>query len=88
MGIILPIQSRFDKEMPENSGNAEYRQERELLIAMDEIVIKSDLENPVIRYFLGVAYLNKYISVWGTDKTAPLTSNERFNVQANAVMAL
>ena len=88
MGTILPIQSRFDKEIPENSGNAEYRQERELLIAMDEIVIKSDLENPVIRYFLGVAYLNKYISVWGTDKTAPLTSNERFNVQANAVMAL
>jgi len=88
MATILPIQSRFDKEIPEDFGNAEYRQERELLIATNDIIVQSDLENPVIRYFLDVAYLNKYISVFGTDKSATLTSNERFNVQADAVMAL
>ena len=27
MATILPIQGRFDKEIPEDFGNAEYRQE-------------------------------------------------------------
>jgi len=88
MATILPIQGRFDKEIPEDFGNAEYRQERELLIAINDIIVKSDLEKPVISYLLDVAYLNKYISVFGTDKSANLTSNERINVHANAVMAL
>ena len=88
MATILPIQGRFDKEIPENFGNAEYRAERELLIAIDQIIVKSDLEKPVISYFLDVAYLNKYISVFCTDKSATLTSDERLNVHANAVMAL
>jgi len=93
MATILPIQGRFDKEIPEDFGNedfgnAEYRHERELLIATNDIIIKSDLEKPVISYLLDVAYLNKYISVFGTDKSATLTSNERINVHANAVMAL
>ena len=88
MATILPIQGRFDKDIPENFGNAEYRAERELLIAIDQIIVKSDLEKPVISYFLDVAYLNKYISVFCTDKSATLTSDERLNVHANAVMAL
>jgi len=88
MAIILPTQRVFDKEIPEDFGNAEYRQERELLITIDEIIINADLEIPVILYFLDIAYLNKYISVFGTDKPANLTESERFNVQAGAVMAL
>ncbi len=88
MPTILPIQSVFDKDIPENYGNAEYRQERELLIAINDIIVQSDLEAPVIRYFLDVAYVNKYISVLGTDKPAWLTSNEHDNVFANAVVAL
>ena len=88
MAIILPIQGRFDKDIPEDYGNAEYRQERELLIAINDIIALSDLEDPVIGYFLDVAYVNKYISVWGTDKSPELTSNERLNVHANAVIAL
>jgi len=88
MATILPIQSRFDKEIPEDFGNAEYRQERELLIAINDIIIKSGLEKPVISYLLDVAYLNKYISVFGTGKSANLTNNERGNVHANAVTAL
>jgi len=88
MATILPIQRVFDKEIPENFGNAEYRQERQLLIAIDEIITASGLEYPVIEYFLDVAYLNKYISVFGTGKSAKLTNDERFNVHANAVMAL
>jgi len=88
MPTILPIQRVFDKDIPEDSGNAEYRQERELLIAINDIMVQSDLEYPVIGYFLDVAYVNKYISVFGTDKSAGLTAGERNNVHANAVMAL
>jgi len=88
MATILPIQGRFDKEIPEDFGNAEYRQERKLLIAINDIIIKSGLEKPVISYFLDVAYLNKYISVFGTGKSATLTNKERINVHTNAVMAL
>jgi hypothetical protein len=88
MATILPIQSRFDKDIPQDYGNAEYRQERELLIAINDIIALSDLEHPVIEYFLDVAYLNKFISVLGTGKSAALTGNERLNVHANAVIAL
>ena len=88
MATILAIQGRFDKDIPEDSGNAEYRQERELLIAIDQIITTSGLEYPVIEYFLDDAYANKYISVWGTDKSAELTGNERLNVHINAVIAL
>ena len=88
MATILPIQSVFDKEIPQDSGNCEYRQERELLISINDIIATSGLEYPVIEHFLDVAYVNKYISVFGTDKSPELTSNERFNVHVNAVMAL
>jgi hypothetical protein len=88
MAAILPIQSRFDKDIPADYGNAEYLQERGLLIAINEIIALSDLEHPVIEYFLDIAYLNKCISIWGTGKSAELTSNDRVNVHANAVIAL
>ena len=88
MATMLPIQSRFDKDIPQDYGNAEYLQERELLIAINDILVLSDLERPVIEYFLDVAYVNKYIAVWGTGKSAELTSNERRNVHGNAVIAL
>jgi len=88
MAAILPLQGRFDKEIPQDYGNAEYRQERQLLIAINDILVQSDLEIPVTLYFLDVAYLNKTISVFGTDKSATLTESERFHVQASAVMAL
>jgi len=88
MATILPIQGRFDKDIPEDFGNAEYRQERDLLIAINDIIALGDLEHPVIEYFLDVAYVNKYISVLGTDKSSELTGNERLNVHANAVIAL
>ncbi len=88
MTRILPIQSMFDKEIPEDFGNAEYLQERELLIAINDIIIQSDLENPVIRYFLDAAFVDKYISVFGTDKPAWLTQIEHDNVVANAVIAI
>jgi len=88
MPTILPIQRVFDKDIPEDFGNTEYRQERELLIAINDIIVQSDLEYPVTGHFLDVAYVNKYISVLGTGKSAKLTSNERINVHAHAVMAL
>ncbi|MHC4756912.1 MAG: hypothetical protein ACYTBP_17450 [Planctomycetota bacterium] len=87
MATIVPIQGRFDKEIPDVFGNAEYRQERQLLITIHDILVQSDLEDPVIRYFLDVAYVNKFISVWGTGKSARLTRTERDAVRANAVLA-
>ena len=88
MHTILPIQSRFDKAIPDNFGNAEYRAERELLIAIDHIITNSGIEKLVIEYFWDVAYVNKYISALGTDKSPRLTSQERDNVRVNAVLAL
>ena len=88
MATILPVQGRFDQAIPQDFGNAEYRQERELLIVIDGLIALSDLERPVIDYFLDVADVNKFISVWGIDQSAQLTDNERFKVHAHAVMAL
>ena len=88
MSVILPIQSRFDKSIPDNFGNAEYRAERDLLITIDAIIGQCDLEEPVVAYFLDAASANKYISVFGTGKSARLTSDERDNARADAVLAL
>ena len=88
MSIILPIQNRFDKSIPDNFGNAEYRAERELLIAIDSIINECHLEDSVIAYFLDAASIDKYISVFGTGKSARLTSDERDNARADAVLAL
>jgi len=88
MPTILPIQGTFDKAIPDNFGNAEYRSERELLIAINDIIGQCSLENPVIAYFLDVASVNKYIFVFGTDKSARLARIERDAVRANAVLAL
>jgi len=88
MSAILPIQNRFDKSIPDNFGNAEYRAERELLIAIDEIIEQCHLEDPVIAYFLDAASVNKYIFVFGTGKSARLTSDERDNARGDAVLAL
>ena len=88
MPTILPIQGTLDKAIPDNFGNAEYRAERKLLIAINDIIGQCSLENPVIAHFLDVASVNKYISVFGTDKPARLTRTERDAVRANAVLAL
>ena len=88
MQAILPIQGTFDKAIPDNFGNAEYRGERLLLIAIDDIIVQCGLEGPVIAYFLDAAAVNKYISVFGTDRSARLTSKERDDVRVNAVLAL
>ena len=88
MPAILPIQGTFDKAIPDNFGNAEYRGERLLLIAIDLLINQCHLEAPVITYFLDAAAVNKYISVFGTDRSARLTSKERDDVRANAVLAL
>jgi len=88
MSIILPIQNRFDKSIPDNFGNSEYRSERDLLISIDSIINQCHLEDPVISYFLDAASVNKYISVFGTGKSSRLTSDERDNTRAEAVLAL
>ena len=88
MTTILPIQGAFDKAIPDDYGNAEYRAERELLLAINEIIGQCHLEDPVIAYFLDVASVNKFISVFGTDKPARLTGKERAAARINAVLAL
>ena len=69
MATILPFQLTFDKDIPENFGNFEYRQERLLLLEIDEMIVKSHLEDPVIAYFLDMACANKKARVLGTGKS-------------------
>jgi hypothetical protein len=88
MATILPVQRVFDKDIPGDFGNAEYHQERELLITIDNIITQAALEEPVIRYFLDVAYLEKSISLFGTGKSTKLTCDESRWIGTNAVMAL
>jgi hypothetical protein len=88
MTTILPIQSVFDKTIPDNFGNAEYRQDRKLLITISDLISQSGIENIVINYFLDAAYANKAIQVFGTAKSPNLTCNEKDNVRANALLAL
>lgn len=88
MAVILPVQSVFDKEIPQDFGNAEYRRERAILVATDALLSQSGLERPVIDYFLDVAYANKSIAVFGTNSCARLTDRERFTVHLQAVQTL
>ena len=88
MAAILPLQGRFDKAIPDNYGNAEYRAERELLMAIDALIDSCGLEQPVIAYFLDVAYVNNVIAVFGTELSARLTGAQRDHVRATAVIAL
>ncbi len=88
MAMILPIQGAFDKAIPDNYGNAEYRAERELLLAISDIISHCHLEDPVIRYFLDVAAVNKFISVFNTDQATRLTYGERETAHIHAVLAL
>ncbi|MCP4342861.1 MAG: hypothetical protein GY799_29260 [Desulfobulbaceae bacterium] len=84
MATILPIQSVFDKDIPEESGNGEYRQERELLIMIDTLITQSNLEDPVITHFLEAASAKKKQA----DKSETLTNTEHDNACSHAVMAL
>ena len=86
--FILATQQKFDKDIPVVFGNAEYNAERELLIAIDEIIRQSGIEKIVMEYFLDAAQVNKMIAVFGTDKPTRLTSNEIIRVKENAVLAL
>lgn len=52
MPIILSIQSAFDKEIPDNFGNAECWQERQLLIEINDFIIRCELWQLIIEYFL------------------------------------
>lgn len=88
MTTILPIQTTFDKSIPADFGNADYRQERLQLIEIDRIISMSDLEDLVIDFFLNIASTNKTIKVFGTEKSPKLTANEKDNARANAVLAL
>ena len=51
----LATQQKFDKLIPVVFGNAEYNAERELLIAIDEIIDQSDIKKTVIEYFIDAA---------------------------------
>ncbi len=88
MPEILPIQQLFDKDIPEEFGNYEYRQERQLLIDIDQIIENSGIETLFIQYFLDREYVEKTIESFGTGKKVKLTHIERLNIHIEAVMAL
>ena len=85
---IIPFQTKFDKGFPIVSGNAEYTAECNLLRAMDVIITNSGIEHTFIQFFLDVCYIDKYISVFGTDQPADLTAKERDAARENALFAL
>lgn len=85
---ILATQQKFDKLIPVVFGNAEYNAERELLIATDEIIRQSNIEETVIEYFIDAARVNKIIEVFGTDKPARLTVEEFAKAKDDGILAL
>jgi len=88
MPVILPVQLLFDKDIPEEFGNLEYRQERQLLIDIDQIILDSGIEYVFIQHFLDRAYAQKAIELFGTGKQPYLNHIDRLNIHADAVMAL
>ncbi len=88
MPEILPVQQLFDKGIPEEFGCLEYRQERQQLLAMDQLIRHSDLEQLFLQYFLDKAYAEMAIEHFGTDTPVKLTHTDRMNIRAQAVWAL
>jgi len=85
---IIPFQGKFDKDFPTVSGNAEYNAECDLLKAMDAIITNSGMEFKFIAFFLDVCYVDKYISVFGTDQPFELTTKEREAARDTALFTL
>ncbi len=85
---VLPVQQLFDKDIPLEFGNFEYRQERQFLINIDRIVEASGIETLFIQYFLNRSYVEKTIEYFGTGKAVRLTHYDRLNIHIEAIMAL
>lgn len=85
---ILATQQKFDKDIPVVFGNAEYNAERELLIAIDEIIRQSNIEETVIEYFIDTAKVNKFIEMFSTDKPTRLTAEEFAKAKDDGILAL
>ncbi len=85
---ILPVQQLFDKDIPLEFGNFEYRQERQFLIDIDRIVEAGGIETLFIQYFLNRSYVEKTIEYFGTGKAVRLTHYDRLNIHIEAIMAL
>ena len=81
---IIPFQSKFDKNFPIVIGNAEYNAECELIKAMDLVIATSGMEETFIKYALDVGYVNKAISLFGTDKDPGHTAKEIEAIRENA----
>ena len=87
---IVPRQLEFDNAIPTVSGNADYAAEKELLVAMAEIISQSGIEELVITSFLEIAVFNKAARLFEADKPVVfrLTQKEKVAVQERAMVVL
>ena len=87
---ILPRQLEFDNDIPSIAGNADYAAEKELLVAMAEIISQSGIEEIVITSFLELAVFDKAARLFEADKpiTFRLTPKEQIAVQERAMVVL
>ena len=87
---MIPRQLEFDNAIPEIRGNADYEAEKDLLLAMDEMISQSGLEELVIASFLEIAVFEKAARLFQADEPVVigLTEKEKVAVQERAVVAL
>ena len=87
---IVPRQLEFDNDIPTIAGNADYAAEKELLVAMAEIISQSGIEELVITSFLEIAVFDKAARLFEADKPVVfrLTQKEKVEVQERAMVAL
>ena len=86
---IIPIQQRFDNEIPEVRGNADYARSLRELRGIDGIIINSGIEDEIIRRWLRVAQERKDARLVSDGKNSEeLTCREKARVQERAVQAL
>ena len=87
---ILPRQLEFDNDIPTIAGNADYAAEKELLVAMAEIISQSGIEELVITSFLEMAVFENAARLFEADKPVVfrLTEKVKLAVQERAMVAL
>lgn len=83
---MIPRQLEFDNAISEIRDRADYEPEKELLLAMDEMISQGGLEELVIASFLQVAVFEKAASLFEADEPVVfgLTEKEKVAVQKRA----
>ena len=86
---IIPIQQKFDSEIPEVCGNADYERSLTELKTIDEIIIKSGMEEEIVRHWRDLAQARKDARYCSRGENPEgLTCREKARIHERAVQAL